>query len=88
MPCGGVIVEHQVDVEIGWHGLFDGRQEPAEFDRAVPLVTTANDPAGEDVEGGEQRGRAMALVVMGAIEGLDLRLFIDAQDQRMAGGLR
>ena len=30
---GGIIVEHQMDVEIGWHGLLDLRQEFAEFDR-------------------------------------------------------
>ena len=36
---GGVIVEHQMDVEIGRHGLLDLRQEFAEFDRAVALVT-------------------------------------------------
>ena len=97
---GGVIVEHQMDVEIGRHGLFDRGQEPAEFDRAVALVATADDPAGGDVQGGEQRGRAVALVVMaasldlprshrqqrlGAVERLDLRLFIDAQHQGMVG---
>ena len=35
---GGVVVEHQMDVEIGRHGLLDLRQEFAEFDRAVALV--------------------------------------------------
>ena len=90
---GGVIVEHQVDVEIGRHGLFDRGQEPAEFDRAVALVATADDPAGGDVEGGAQRGCAVALVVMTApldlprshrqqrqraVERLNLRFFIDA----------
>src|SRR6516225_2262147 len=97
---GGVIVEHQVDVEIGWHGLFDRGQEPAEFDCAVALVATADDPAGGDVKSGEQRGRAVALVVMTAafdlsrshwqqrlraVERLNLRLFINAQDQGMGG---
>jgi hypothetical protein len=47
---GGVIVEHQVNVEIGWHGLFDRGQKPAQFDCAVALVATADDPAGGDVK--------------------------------------
>jgi hypothetical protein len=66
----------------------------------VPLVAAVDDPAGSDVEGGEQRGRPMALVVMcppldlprpqrqqrlGTVEPLDLRLFIDAQHQSMVG---
>ena len=38
---GGVIVEHQVDVEIGWHGRFDRGQEPAEFD-GVALATAGD----------------------------------------------
>src|SRR6516165_3569522 len=63
---GGVIVEHQMDVEIGRHGLLDLGQEFAEFDRPVALVAAADDPTGGDVQGGEQRGRAVALVVMAA----------------------
>ena len=41
---GGVVVEHQMDVEIGGHGLLDLRQEFAEFDRAVALVAAPDDP--------------------------------------------
>ena len=55
---GGVVVEHQMDVEIGRHGLLDLRQEFAEFDRPVALVAAADDPTGGDVQGGEQRGCA------------------------------
>ena len=57
----GVVVEHQMDVEIGRYGLLDLRQEVAEFDRAVTLVAVADDPAGGDVQGGEQRGRTVPL---------------------------
>jgi hypothetical protein len=89
-----------MDVEIGRHGLLDLRQEFAEFDRAVALVAAPDDPTGDDVQGGKQRGRAVALVVMaaslglprahrqqrlGAVERLDLRLFIDAQHQSAVG---
>jgi hypothetical protein len=42
----GVIVEHQVYVEIGWHRLLDLGQEVAEFDRTMALVAAADDPAG------------------------------------------
>ena len=47
---GGVIVEHQMDVEIGLHGLLDLPQKFAEFDRAVALVAAADDPAGGNVQ--------------------------------------
>src|SRR6516162_7294510 len=67
---GGVIVEHQMDVEIGRHGLLDLREEVAEFDRAVTLVTAADDPAGDNVQGGEQRGRAVPCVIVAAPLGL------------------
>ena len=76
------------------------RQKFAEFDRAVALVAAADDPTGGDVQGGEQRGCAVALVVMAApldlprphrqqrlsaVERLDLRLFVDAQHQGAVG---
>jgi len=56
---GGVIVEHQMDVEIGRPGLLDRGQELAEFDRAVTLVAAADDMAGGDIQSGEQRGGAV-----------------------------
>ena len=56
---GSVIVEHQMDVEIGRHGLLDRGQELAEFDRAVTLVAAADDMAGGDIQSGEQRGGAV-----------------------------
>ena len=63
---GGVIVEHQVDVETGRHGGFDRGEEAAEFDRAVALVAAADDPAGGDVERGEQRGGAVTRIIVAA----------------------
>jgi hypothetical protein len=53
-----------MNVEIGRHGLLDLREEVAEFDRAVTLVAAADDPAGGNVQGGKQRGRAMPRVIM------------------------
>ena len=61
---------------------------------AVTLQAAADDLAFQDIEGGEQRSRDMALVVvghgagtallhrqsrLGALQSLDLRLLIDAQ---------
>lgn len=63
---GGVVVEHEVDVEFSRDGPLDSGEEFTEFDCATPLIAAANDPAGGNVEGGEQRGRAVALVVMAA----------------------
>jgi hypothetical protein len=89
-----------MDVEIGRHNLPDRGQKLAEFDRAVSLVAAADDLAGGDVQNGEQRGRAMTPVVMaapldltrphrqqrlGAVERLDLRLFIDAEHEGAVG---
>jgi hypothetical protein len=66
----------------------------------VALVAAPDDPAGGDVEGGEQRGGAVAGIVMaaplglarphrqqglGAIQGLDLRFLVDAQHQSAVG---
>ena len=97
---GGVIIEHEMDVEIGRHGLLDLAEELAEFDRTVTLVAAADDLAGSNVQSGEQRGRAVTLVVMttpldltgahrqqrlGSVECLDLRFLVDAQHQGSVG---
>ena len=97
---GGVIIEHEMDVEIGRHGLLDLAEELAEFDRTVTLVAAADDVAGSNVQSGEQRGRAVTLVVMttpldltgahrqqrlGSVECLDLRFLVDAQHQGSVG---
>jgi hypothetical protein len=59
-----------MDVEIGRHGLLDLGKEVAEFDCAVRLVAAADDPAGGNVQGGEQRGRAVLRIIMAAPLGL------------------
>ena len=73
---GGVIVEHQMDVEIGRHGLLDLRQEFAKFDCAVALVVMA---APLDLPRPHRQQR------LNAVERLDLRLFVDAQHQGAVG---
>ena len=71
----------------GGHGTLDGSAEADEFLVGVRAHATAEDDAVQDVEGGEQRGGAVALVVVGhgcarcgperqagrdAVKGLDL----------------
>jgi hypothetical protein len=52
---GGVIVEYQMDVEIGRHGLLDCPRNLRKFDRAVALVAVPDDPTGGDVQGYDVR---------------------------------
>jgi hypothetical protein len=95
-----VIVGRQMDVEIGRHRLLDLSEEFAEFDRTVPLITAADDVSGGDIQSGKQRGGAVTLVVMatpldlsgphpkqglGAVEYLDLRSLVDAEQQGSVG---
>src|SRR3954451_17963228 len=77
---------------------LDGVEEADELLVPVALHAAAEDGAVEDVEGGEQRGGAMALVVvghgagaallqgqagLGAVERLDLALLVDRQHHGM-----
>ena len=79
---------------------LDGVEEADKLLVAVALHVAADDGAVEDVEGGEQRRRAMAFVVvghgpgaallhrqagLGAIKGLDLALLINREDDGVGG---
>lgn len=87
-------------VEFGGHFGVDAAQEVQPFDGAVALLSGVHDGAGDDVEGGEQCGGAVADVVMGAgggmaggdrlaraggFEGLDLRFLVHAQNGGVVG---
>ena len=61
---GGIIVHDQMDIEIGRYGGVDGVEETAKLSCAVAPVAAAEHPASGNVECGEQRRRAMALVIM------------------------
>ena len=95
-PHLGMLVRRIV-VEDGVYGLsrrdlaFDFVEEPNEFLMPMALHVFANDRAVQDVQGREQRRRAVSLVVMchgscapllqrqprlGSIKCLNLRLFI------------
>ena len=84
----------------GRHLRLNGVQEADELLVTMALHTSANDLAFEDIESSEQRRCAMALVVvghragsaflhrqagLGAVERLDLRLFVDREDDGMGG---
>ena len=97
---GGVVVDDGVDLLSRRHLRLDGVEEADELLVPVALHVAADDGAVEDVEGREQCRRAMTLVVvghrpgaallhrqagLGAVERLDLALFIDREDDGMGG---
>ena len=50
------VVHDDVNVEVSWHILFDGVEEPAELLRPVPRHALADNGPGLHVQRGEQRG--------------------------------
>jgi len=97
---GSVVVDDGVDFLLRWHLGLDGIEEADELLVPVALHIAADDGPIEDVEGREQCGRAMTLVVVGhrpgaallhrqaglsAVERLDLALLIDREDYGMGG---
>ena len=64
MFVGRVIVGDQMQLLLRWRLTLDLAQEPQPFDVAMPLLTLDDDLAIEYVERREQRGRAVALVIV------------------------
>ena len=63
---GGIVVDDGVDDFSGRHGALDGLEEANELlGAAMPSHAASDHGSVEDIERGEQRGRAVALVVMG-----------------------
>src|SRR3984893_2717861 len=98
-----VVVEHQVDIEVGRHLLIDSLQEAFELGRAMAAMGLSDHAAGGDVEGGKEGGDAMTPVVMGAplghagsqgqyglgaVQSLDLGLLVDAEHERGLGRIQ
>src|SRR5271156_444372 len=96
----GVIVDDGVDRLSCRDLAFDGAEEADELLVSMALHVAADHRAVEDIHSGEQRRRAMPDVVvrhgsgpallerqtrLGAIEGLDLALFIERQDDGVLG---
>ena len=97
---GGVIVDDEMQVEIRLCPFVDGLEEAQELAMPVAGHAFADNGAVEHVESRKQGRGAVALVVMrhrpaaallhrqpglGAVEGLDLALFIDRQHQGLVG---
>ena len=61
---GGVVIDDGVDMLAGRHGRLDRVEEADIFLVAMLFHATANDFSIQHVERGEQRGGAMALVIM------------------------
>ena len=95
---GGVVVDDGMDQLAGRDRALDGVEEADELLVGVPLHAAAEHGAVEHVEGGEQGGRAVPLVVvghraalagldrqagLGAVERLDLRFLVDRQHDGM-----
>lgn len=92
---GAVVVHDQMNVEIRGSVGVDGVEELAELNGAMAHVRLADDFPGFDVQRSEERDGAVSTVVVGsslglprphreqglcALERLNLRLFVDAQD--------
>ena len=74
MPCEplahlrmlmGCVVVDDGWIASAWHLRFDGIEEADELLMPVVLHVAADDGAVEDIESGEQRGRAVTFVVVG-----------------------
>ena len=96
---GGVVVEDRMDGLAGRDVAFDDIEKADELLMPVALHVPADDPAVEYTEGGKKRGGSVALIVvshsaaasllhrqagLGAVEGLDLALFVHRQHHRIA----
>ena len=97
-----VVVADQIDLTTRV-GLRDRVEKSDELNVRVAREAAAVDLATRDLEGCEQAGRSVALVVvghprreylaqgqdrLGAVEGLDLGLLVDAQDERSFGRIQ
>ena len=96
----GIVVEDDVDGLAGGHPCFDQIKKANEFLVAMPLHVAADHGPVEHVERRKERGGAVALVIMGhgpgspflerqaglgSVEGLDLALLVERQDDRVGG---
>ena len=103
MLVGGMVVDDEVDVEVRGHVGIDVLEEAQELLVARARPALGEDPAGGDVQGGEEGGGAVADVAvrhafdvaqpqgqegLGALQGLALALLVDAQDQGMVGWIQ
>ena len=102
MLVGGVVVENHVDVEFGSHAALDLAEEPQKLLMPVARQALVDDLPGGYVEGSKECRRAVTFVVMGhgssapllegktwlgAVEGLDLALLVESEDNGPLRGI-
>ena len=95
---GGVIVDDQVQIEFRGHAGIEVVQEGEELLMAMARFALGDDLAGAGLEGGEQSRGAMPVVIvglafevaqahrqdrLGALQRLNLALFVHAEHQRL-----
>jgi hypothetical protein len=99
LVCRG-IVDDNMDLQVGGHGLVDLDQELFELDSSMLRRELVEDLTGDQVHGRVQVDRAVALVVvalplghprqqrqdrLGPVERLDLGFLVDTKDRGMIG---
>jgi hypothetical protein len=97
---GGVIVNDQMEIEISWGLIIDQLEKTQKFSMPMARHTSPDNRAIQHVQRRKQGRGAISLVVvghgagtpllhrqpwLGAIEGLDLALFVNAEDQGLVG---
>src|ERR1700728_1092200 len=100
MFVGRVVVDDQGQVEIGIGAFIDGVEEVDPLLMAMTLQAFTDHDSRANIEGGEEGGCAVTLVVMsqspdapgihrqaglGTVQSLNLALFINGEDQGMLG---
>ena len=98
----GVVVENHVDVEFGSHAALDLAEEPQKLLMPVARQALVDDLPGGYVEGSKEYRRDVTFVVMGhgssapllegktwlgAVEGLDLALLVESEDNGPLRGI-
>ena len=95
---GCIVVDDQMQVEIGRGLMIDQFEKAQELSMPMARQASSNDCAIQHIQRREQGGGAVSLVVvghgagapllhgqagLGAVEGLDLALFVNAENQRL-----
>ncbi len=61
-----VVIQHQMDIQVGRGGRIDFFQEIEELYRAMTAIAFAQYPAGGDIQSRKQTGHSMSLIVVRA----------------------
>ena len=103
MGMGSVVVQDQMDIQRSGCFAINLSQKFQKLLVTVTRIAGPNDCPFQNIQGGKQRGCPVAFVIMchcaaatllhwqprlGAVQGLNLRLLVDTQDQRFLGGIQ